>query len=121
MGSLVRNQSPDKIDIGSGVGWSVPNLSLCPWVSGRFEKGNQWGKLQVDGMVFYIDLLPGGRTISFQQTFIFGGGMEPAETLIFHWQVPSRNDKPHLRMGFSAKAAGSWVFGDCSGYWDLCR
>ena len=42
----MRNQNPDKSDIGSGVGWSVPNLSLCPWVSGRFETGNQWGKLQ---------------------------------------------------------------------------
>ena len=120
MGSLVRNQNPDKSDIGSGVGWSALNLSLCPGVLGRFETGNQWGKLQ-DGMAFYIDLHPGGRTVPFQKNFIFGGGVETAEILIFHWQVPFRNDKPPLRMGFSAKAAGSWVFGDCNGYWDLCR
>ena len=46
MGYLVRNQNPDKSDIGSGVGWSALNLSLCPWILGRFETGNQWGKLQ---------------------------------------------------------------------------
>lgn len=70
-------------------------------------------------------LLPEGRTMLFvpakQNGWFLVVAVETAETLIFYWRVPSRNDKPLLWMRFSTKASGSWVLGDCSGYWDLCR